>query len=109
MRRRAIRARLLAALRTASEPVVIDLSERLSLTQDDIDFLLDCASRVSGRDVQLVLIAGSRSNRVLLEVTRIASILPVFNSIADVPGEFLTRATDHAPPVEATLYHGGRQ
>jgi hypothetical protein len=31
----------------------------------------------------LLFVAGARSNRVLLEVTRIASLVPVFNSVKE--------------------------
>lgn len=51
-----------------------------SLNHEDIDLLLDCVAQVAGRDTQVLFVAGSLANRVLLEVTRISSLVPVFNS-----------------------------
>ena len=82
-RRRMLRKHLFGLLRSSGSPIILDLSGREGLNHEDIDFLLDCAARLGGRDVRLLVVAGSDSNRVLLEVTRIASVLPVFNSIAD--------------------------
>jgi hypothetical protein len=82
-RRHAIRKELFAALRQPGLRVVVDLSQRASLSYDDIDLLLDCAGRGAGCDFRFLVVAGSRSNRVLLEVTRIASLLPVCESMAE--------------------------
>jgi len=45
--------------------------------------LLECMAHVAGRDTQVVFVSGSRATRVLLEVTRISSLAPVFNSIEE--------------------------
>jgi anti-anti-sigma regulatory factor len=76
------RKALLLALRVASgTPVIVDLSACHTLNQEDIDLLLECMARVAGRDTLLLLVAGSRAIRILLEVTRIASIVPIFNTV----------------------------
>jgi hypothetical protein len=67
--------------------VILDLSDRSVLDQDDIDFLLDSAAYVAGRDLQLLVAAGSRSNCALLEVARVSSVLPVFLSVAEALAE----------------------
>lgn len=109
--RRVLRKELLAALRPDGPAVILDLSARNGLDHDDIDMLLDSASEVIGRDVRFVLVAGSTSNRVLLDVSRIASVLPVFNSLAEALHEFngiaqpLTQSvptTDSVRPQEHT-------
>jgi hypothetical protein len=79
-RHRSLRKELLRALRVSRSPVVVDLSCCCSLSHEDIDLLLDCVAQVAGRDTQVFFVAGSLANRVLLEVTRIASLVPVFNS-----------------------------
>jgi len=81
--RRAQRKDLLNALRVSESPVILDFSECRSLSFEDIDLLLECLAQVAGRDTQLVFVAGSSATRVLLEVTRISSLAPVFNSIEE--------------------------
>lgn len=77
------RKALLSALRVAHSPVVLDLSSCRSLNHEDIDLLLECMAQVAGRDTQVIFVAGSPANRVLLEVTRIPSLVPVFNSVKE--------------------------
>ena len=81
--RSARRKGLLSALRVAASPVVVDLSGCPTLNHEDIDLLLECMAQVAGRDSQVLFVAGSPANRVLLEVTRIPSLVPVFNSVKD--------------------------
>jgi anti-anti-sigma regulatory factor len=81
---RAQRKALLLALRASSgSPVVLDLSPCVTLHQEDIDLLLECMARVAGRDTSLLLVASSPTIRILLEATRISSLVPVFNSVDD--------------------------
>jgi hypothetical protein len=78
------RKALLLALRIASgTPVIVDLSNCPTLNQEDIDLLLECMARVAGRDTPLLVVAGSHVIRVLLELTRIASIVPTFNTVEE--------------------------
>jgi hypothetical protein len=79
--RRVLRKDLLSSLRASRSPVIVDLSDRATLNHDDIGLLLECVAEVAGRDTQLLFVAGSRVNRVILEVTRISSLAPVFNSV----------------------------
>lgn len=81
--RRAQRKTLLSALRVSGSPVVVDLTGCPALTHEDIDLLLECMAQVAGRDTQMFFVAGSRANRVLLEVTRIPSLVPVFNTVEE--------------------------
>jgi hypothetical protein len=82
-RHRVLRKGLLRALRVSGSPVIVDLSGCPTLNQDDIDLLLECMAQVAGRNTQLLFVAGSPVNRVLLEVTRIPSLVPVFNSVEE--------------------------
>ena len=81
--RRALRKELLNASRTSASPVVVDMSGCNTLNHDDVDCLLECIAEVAGRDTLVLLVAGSPANRVLLEVTRIGSLVPVFNSMQE--------------------------
>ena len=81
--RRGWRKDLLNALLVSGSPVIVDLSGCPTLNHEDIDLLLECVARVAGRDTELLVVAGTRSNRVLLEVTRISSLVPVFNSVKE--------------------------
>lgn len=78
--RRALRRGLLSALRASGCAVIVDLSCRQSLDHNDIDLLLECAACVAGRDAKLIFVAGSPAVRALLEVSRIASVVPVCTS-----------------------------
>jgi hypothetical protein len=81
--RRTLRKDLLSALGASGSPVIVDLSACRILNHEDIDLLLECVAQVSGRDTQVLFVAGSRVNRVLLEVTRISSLVPVFDSVRE--------------------------
>jgi anti-anti-sigma regulatory factor len=78
--RRALRKDLLSQLRVSGCSVIVDLSRRQSLDHNDIDLLLECAACVAGRDAKLIFVAGSPTLRALLEVSRIASVVPVCDS-----------------------------
>jgi len=78
--RRGVRKELLGALRASGSAVMVDLSSRKSLDHHDIDLLLECAACVAGRDAKLIFVAGSPALRALLEVSRIASVVPVCSS-----------------------------
>jgi len=81
--RRGLRKDLLIALRVSGSPVIVDLSSCGTLGHEDIDLLLECVAQAAGRDTKVLFVAGSRVNRVLLEVTRISSLVPVFNSVRE--------------------------
>jgi anti-anti-sigma regulatory factor len=81
--RRAMRKELFGALRTSEEPVIVDLSGCQTLEHQDVNLLLDCVSQTVGRDAHLFLIAGSPGVRLLLDVIRISSIVPVFKTLPE--------------------------
>jgi anti-anti-sigma regulatory factor len=81
--RRDLQKRLSQALRVSEFPVVIDLSECRTLDHQDVDTLLNCVAQGVGCDTQVFFVAGSPTIRVLLEVTRIASLVPVFDSMEE--------------------------
>lgn len=97
-KRRALRKELLGALRTSGCAVLVDLSRLKLLDHHDIDLLLECAACVAGRDAKLILVAGSPALRALLEVSRIASVVPVFDSTQEAFGyPQISAETIHVP------------
>ena len=78
--RRTLRKDLLTALRVSGAAVIVDLASRQSLDHDDIGLLLECVAHVAGRDAKLVIVAGSRVLRALLDVSRISSVVPICGS-----------------------------
>ena len=86
-KRHTLRKELAEALRLSEFPVVLDLSHRRTLNHDDIDLLLECVAQSAGRNPQIFLAAGSRSMHMLLEVIRISSLVPVFDSIEEAVAE----------------------
>ena len=81
--RREFQKCLLQALLVSELPVIVDLSDCRTLDQQDIDSMLRCVAQAAGRDTPLIFVAGSGPIRVLLEVTRIASVVPVFDSMEE--------------------------
>ncbi len=84
--RRVLRKKFLSSLRACGSSVILDFSGCHSLNHEDIGLLLECIGQVAGRDMQVALVAGSRVNRVLLEVTRISSLVPVYDSVEEAIG-----------------------
>jgi hypothetical protein len=101
--RRALRKHLLSALRVSGSPVIVDFSGCSSLNSEDIDLLLECLAQVGGRDAKMLFVAGSLVNRVLLEVTRIPSVVPVFNSVKEALNclEIGADTAEDQPPSES--------
>jgi hypothetical protein len=54
--------------------------------------LLERVAQMAGRDAQGFFVAGSRVKRVLLEVTRVSSLVPPFNSVEEALAYPLTAA-----------------
>jgi anti-anti-sigma regulatory factor len=82
-RRRALRKDLLNAIRLSESVVIVDLSNCRTLDYEDINSLLEYVAQAAGRDADLLFVAGSPVVRVLLDVTRISSLVPVFDSTAE--------------------------
>lgn len=104
--RRALRKNLLRALRVSESRVIVDFSGCHGLNHEDIDLLLECVAQVAGRDVEVLFAAGSRANRVLLEVTRISSLVPVFDSVQEAQDHLQMAAEGNAGDQHATQSQG---
>ena len=99
--RRAQRSDLLQAVRLAESPLIVDLSACETLDQDDIGLLLECLAQATARDTKVLLVANARVNRVLLEVTRISSLVPVLGSVAEALANPETPATHEGEDLNA--------
>jgi hypothetical protein len=63
--------------------VVLDLTGHCTLDHEDVELLLECVAQATGRDTELVLVAGSRALRIVLEVVRITSLVRVFDCLTE--------------------------
>jgi hypothetical protein len=97
--RRALRKDLLRSLRVSGSPVIVNFSDCGTLNHEDIDLLLECMAQVAGRDTQMLFVTGSRANQVLLNVTRVSSLVPVFNSVEEALAYPQTAATSDAEDI----------
>jgi len=95
--RRSRRKELLGALRASGGAVIVDFSDCHSLNHEDVDLMLECLASVAGRDTKMVFVAGSRENRVIFEVARISSLVPVFNSVPEAMADPRTADGNRAP------------
>jgi anti-anti-sigma regulatory factor len=78
-----MRKALLKALRLSDAPVIVDLAHCPTLNCDDIDLLLDCLAQAVGHSTKLILVAVSPAVRVLLDVIRVSSLVPVVSSLEE--------------------------
>ena len=75
--RRTIRREVLHSLRFNSGDLFLDFSSRKVLDVDDLELLLACAQAFSRKETTFVVIAGSASNRILMDISRTSSVLTV--------------------------------
>jgi anti-anti-sigma regulatory factor len=78
--RRGLRDQVLRELRISGSCLILDLSDRQTLSHDDIELLLECAAYVACRDAKLIFVAESPALRAILEVCRLSSVVPVCDS-----------------------------
>jgi hypothetical protein len=104
--RRGLGKDLLTSLRASKFPVIVDFSECRTLSHEDIDLMLECVAQAAGRAAKVLFVAGTRVNRVLLEVTRISSLVPVFNSVSEALAYPQIAAENEAEDLIASLRSG---
>jgi anti-anti-sigma regulatory factor len=74
--------------------VILDLSRTSRLGPETIDLLLDCVEHVERADGRVAVAAGSPEAAVILELTRLTSVVDLFPSVAEAVGR------DAIPPTE---------
>ena len=101
LQRRTLRRKLLQSLQSSHRQLFIDFSDRESLDADDLELVLECAEAAAGHDIEFTIISGSAPNRVVLEVARIASVVPVFQSFEEASLRFRPSKTTQALQAES--------
>ena len=63
--------------------LVLDIPESAEMAPDAIELLLECVEQVERADGRVSVIAGSPQTAVILEVTRLTSVLDIFSSVSE--------------------------
>ena len=71
------------ARRTYRPQLVLDISESAEMAPDAIELLLECVEQVERADGRVSVVAGSPQTAVILELTRLASVLDIFSSVSE--------------------------
>ncbi|PYX37595.1 MAG: hypothetical protein DMG81_13775 [Acidobacteria bacterium] len=66
--------------------IVVDLSKSRNLSPEAIDLLLDCVEHVERADGRVIVAAGSPETAVILELTRVTSVVDMFSSVSEAIG-----------------------
>lgn len=94
-RRSGLRKQLMEALRSSECPVILDMTECRTLDGQDVEMLIDCVAQSAGQDTPLLLAAGSPAIRIILDVTQISAVVPVFDSLQEALS---------VPPANSNIY-----
>ena len=80
------------ANRTYRPQLVVEIAESAEMGPDAIELLLECVEQVERADGRVSVVAGSPQTAVILELTRLTSVLDMFSSVSDaVNGSTLHR------------------
>ena len=100
----ALRRKLLHALRASQSPVIVDFTGHCTLDHEDIGLVLECVAQSTGRDTELVFVAGSRALRIVLDVVRISSLVRVFDSLTEALASLEMPASKIAQDIQAATF-----
>lgn len=64
--------------------LVLDMSEWPELGPDAIELLLDCVEQIERADGRVSVVAGSPQAALILELTRLTSVLDLCSSVSEV-------------------------
>jgi anti-anti-sigma regulatory factor len=85
--RKAFLAEIQRLTRESYRPqIVVDLSKSRNLSPEAIDLLLDCVEHVERADGRVIIAAGSPETAILLELTRLDSVVDMFSSVSEAIG-----------------------
>jgi anti-anti-sigma regulatory factor len=71
------------ARRTYRPQLVLEISESAEMAPDAIELLLECVEQVERADGRVSVVAGSPQTAVILELTRLTSVLDIFSSVSE--------------------------
>lgn len=71
--------------------LALDISESAELDPDAIELLLECVEHIERADGRVSVIVGSPQTAVILELTRLTSVLDLYSSVS----EAVNRGTLH--------------
>lgn len=71
------------ARRTYRPQLVLDVPESAEMAPDAIELLLECVEQVERADGRVSVVAGSPQTAVILELTRLTSVLDIFSSVSE--------------------------
>lgn len=74
--------------------VTIDLSAVTELTADGIDLLLECVERVEQADGSVSIVAASAEVLIILELTRLTSVIKMIDTEAEQVPAFISSIGD---------------
>ena len=63
--------------------LVLDMSESDELSSDTIELLLECVEQIERADGRVSVVAGSPQAAVILELTRLTSVLDLYSSVSE--------------------------
>jgi anti-anti-sigma regulatory factor len=76
--------------------VILDLSKASRVGPETIDLLLDCVEHVERADGRVAVAAGSPEAAVILELTRLNSVMDLFSSVSEaIGGEAVSHSERH--------------
>ena len=82
-RRKAFLTEIRNLARSTYRPqLVLDISESVELDPDAIELLLECVEQTERADGRVSVIAGSPQAAVILELTRLTSVLDLYSSVS---------------------------
>jgi anti-anti-sigma regulatory factor len=82
--------------------LIIDLSGVEQLLSESIDLLLECVDHAEGGDGEVSVPGASNQTVVILELTRVASVLNLFPSVAEAVTGWRVHDFESARPPHAT-------
>lgn len=64
--------------------LVLDMSESAEFSSDTIELLLECVEQIERADGRVSVVPGSPQAAVILELTRLTSVLDLYSSVSEV-------------------------
>ena len=76
--------------------IIFELPPTIKLDGPTIDFLIKCVRDAVAYDAEVAVVAASPEHQLLLELTRLASVLPAFRSVEEATA-FIDKSVNPTP------------